>query len=144
MRWLKNPMANARYVAVITTICAAMLIVCSVFATRYSSFLSDSWWALFILSLNMKFVEMALIVVAIVIDTLSSLRRDRYDEYQIVILEKIFSSMVFFTAVLFPLTLVVLILAPMHFVETIFALILLQWIVMIVTELWYLILHYRG
>lgn len=43
MRRLKNPMANALYVAVITTICAAMLIVCSVFATRFNSLLSDSW-----------------------------------------------------------------------------------------------------
>lgn len=37
-----------------------------------------------------------MIVVAIIIDTLSALHRDRYDEYQIVILEKIFLFHVFF------------------------------------------------
>ena len=48
-----------------------------------------------------------------------------------------------FTAVLFPLSLVVLILTPIYFVETIFALILFQWIVMVITELLYLITNYK-
>ena len=94
----------------------------------YENLLSDSGWASFIISQNMKFVGIGMIGVAIIVDTLSALRRKRYDEYQIVLLEKVFLFNGLFTAVLFPLSLVVLILAPMYFVETIFALILFQWI----------------
>ena len=139
MRWLKNPMANAVYVALITAIYAAIFIVSSEFVMSYENLLSDSGWASFIISQNMKFVGIGMIGVAIIVDTLSALRRKRYDEYQIVLLEKVFLFNGLFTAVLFPLSLVVLILAPMYFVETIFALILFQWGVMAITELLYLI-----
>ena len=91
----------------------------------------------------MKFVGIGMIGVAIIVDTLSALRRKRYDEYQIVLLEKVFLFNGLFTVVLFPLSLVVLILAPMYFVETIFALILFQWGVMAITELLYLITNYK-
>ena len=121
MRWLKNPMANAAYVALITAIYAAIFIVSSEFVMSYENLLSDSGWASFIISQNMKFVGIGMIGVAVIVDTLSALRRKRYDEYQIVLLEKVFLFNGFFTAVLFPLSLVVLILAPMYFVETIFA-----------------------
>ena len=137
MRWLKNPMANAVYVALITAIYAAIFIVSSEFVMSYENLLSDSGWASFIISQNMKFVGIGMIGVAIIVDTLSALRRKRYDEYQIVLLEKVFLFNGLFTAVLFPLSLVVLILAPMYFVETIFALILFQWGVMAITELCY-------
>ena len=139
MRWLKNPMANAVYVALITAIYAAIFIVSSEFVMSYENLLSDSGWASFIISQNMKFVGIGMIGVA----TLSALRRKRYDEYQIVLLEKVFLFNGLFTAVLFPLSLVVLILAPMYFVETIFALILFQWGVMAITELLYLITNYK-
>ena len=143
MRWLKNPMANAVYVALITAIYAAIFIVSSEFVMSYENLLSDSGWASFIISQNMKFVGIGMIGVAIIVDTLSALRRKRYDEYQIVLLEKVFLFNGLFTAVLFPLSLVVLILAPMYFVETIFALILFQWGVMAITELLYLITNYK-
>ena len=136
MRWLKNPMANAVYVALITAIYAAIFIVSSEFVMSYENLLS-------IISQNMKFVGIGMIGVAIIVDTLSALRRKRYDEYQIVLLEKVFLFNGLFTAVLFPLSLVVLILAPMYFVETIFALILFQWGVMAITELLYLITNYK-
>lgn len=143
MRWLKNPMANAIYVAVITAIYAAIFIASSEFVTSYSNMLSDSWWASFIMSHNMKFVGIVIIGVAIIVDTLSAIRQKRYDEYQIVLLEKVFLFNGLFTAVLFPLSVAVLILAPMYFVETIFALILFQWVVMAFTELLYLIMNYK-
>ena len=41
------------------------------------------------------------------------------------------------------LSLIVLIFAPVYFVETIFALIFFQWVVMMITELWYLITNYK-
>lgn len=143
MRWMKNPMANAVYVASITAIYAAIFIVSSEFVTNYENFLSDSGWASFIMSQNMKYVGVGMIVVAMIVDTLSAIRRKRYDEYQIVLLEKVFLFNGLFTAVLLPLSLVVLILVPMYFVETIFALILFQWIVMAITELMYLITNYK-
>ena len=128
MRWLKNPMANAVYVALITAIYAAIFIVSSEFVMSYENLLSDSGWASFIISQNMKFVGIGMIGVAIIVDTLSALRRKRYDEYQIVLLEKVF----LFNG-----------LAPIYFVETIFALILFQWGVMAITELLYLITNYK-
>ena len=143
MRWMKNPMANAVYVASITAIYAAIFIVSSEFVTNYENFLSGSGWASFIMSQNMKYEGVGMIVVAMIVDTLSAIRRKRYDEYQIVLLEKVFLFNGLFTAVLLPLSLVVLILAPMYFVETIFALILFQWIVMAITELMYLITNYK-
>lgn len=90
MRWLKNPMANAAYVALITAIYAAIFIVSSEFVMSYENLLSDSGWASFIISQNMKFVGIGMIGVAVIVDTLSALRRKRYDEYQIVLLEKVF------------------------------------------------------
>ena len=143
MRWMKNPMANAVYVASITAIYAAIFIVSSEFVTNYENFLSDSGWASFIMSQNMKYVGIGMIVVAMFVDTLSAIRRKRYDEYQIVLLEKVFLFNGLFTAELLPLSLVVLLLAPMYFVGTIFALILFQWIVMAITELMYLITNYK-
>ena len=95
------------------------------------------------LIVTLIFVGIGMIGVTIIVDTLSALRRKRYDEYQIVLLEKVFLFNGLFTAVLFPLSLVVLILAPMYFVETIFALILFQWGVMAITELLYLITNYK-
>lgn len=83
-------MANAVYVALITAIYAAIFIVSSEFVMSYENLLSDSGWASFIISQNMKFVGIGMIGVAIIVDTLSALRRKRYDEYQIVLLEKVF------------------------------------------------------
>ena len=143
MRWLKNPMVNAIYVALITAIYAAIFIVSSEFVMSYSNLLSESWWASFIISRNMKFVGVGMISVSIIVDILSAIRRKRYDEYQIVLLEKVLLSNGVFTAVLFPFSLTVLILAPVYFVETIFALIFFQWVVMMITELWYLITNYK-
>lgn len=88
MSGLKNPMANAIYVALITAIYAAIFIASSEFVTSYDNLLSNSWWAVFIKSQNMKFVGIGMIGVTIIVDTLSALRRKRYDEYQIVLLEK--------------------------------------------------------
>ncbi|MEE0543727.1 MAG: hypothetical protein UC771_04435 [Faecalibacterium sp.] len=78
MRWLKNPMANAAYVALITAIYAAIFIVSSEFVMSYENLLSDSGWASFIISQNMKFVGIGMIGVAVIVDTLSALRRKRY------------------------------------------------------------------
>lgn len=143
MRGLKNPMANAIYVALITAIYAAIFIASSEFVTGYGNLLSNSWWAAFIKLQNMKFVGIGMIGVTVIIDTLSALRRKRYDEYQIVLLEKVFLFNGLFTSILFPLSLIVLIFASAYFVETIFALISFQWIVMMITELWYLITNYK-
>ena len=41
MRWLKNPMANAAYVALITAIYAAIFIVSSELVMSYENLLSD-------------------------------------------------------------------------------------------------------
>lgn len=143
MKWLKNPMANAIYVAGITAIYAAVFIVSSEFTDSYSSLLSGSWWASFITSQSMKFVGIGMIGGAIAVDILSAFRKRGYDEYQIVVLEKVFLFNGMFTAVAFPLSLAVLALAPAYFVEAVFALVLVQWAVMMTTELLYLIINYK-
>ena len=66
MRWLKNPMANAAYVALITAIYAAIFIVSSELVMSYENLLSDSGWASFIISQNMKFVGIGMIGVAVI------------------------------------------------------------------------------
>ena len=86
MRWLKHPMSNAVYVALITAVYAAIFIVSSEFTTNYETLLSNSWWAYFIASKGIKFVGVGMIGIAIVIDILSALRRKKYDEYQVIVL----------------------------------------------------------
>ena len=134
MKLLKNPMTNAIYIASITAIYAMIFIVSSEFVLKYVHLLSNSWWSLFIQSKNMKFLGLGMIIIAIIIDTLSALRRKKYDEYQIIALEKIILFNGLFLTIIFPLSLLVLIFIPMYFVETIFALILFQWIGIIITE----------
>ena len=89
MKSLKNPMTNAIYIALITAIYAIIFIVSSEFVFKYDHFLSDSRWSLFIQNKNMKYVGLGMIGVAIIIDTFSALRRKKFDEYQIITLEKI-------------------------------------------------------
>lgn len=60
-------MANAVYVALITAIYAAIFIVSSEFVMSYENLLSDSGWASFIISQNMKFVGIGMIGVAIIV-----------------------------------------------------------------------------
>ena len=45
MRWLKNPMANAVYVTLITAIYAAIFIVSSEFVMSYEIFFLTGGWA---------------------------------------------------------------------------------------------------
>ena len=138
MKSLKNPMTNAIYIALITAIYAIIFIVSSEFV-----FLSDSRWSLFIQNKNMKYVGLGMIGVAIIIDTFSALRRKKFDEYQIITLEKIMLFNGSFLNIIFPLSLFILIFVPAYFVETIFFFILFQWLCMIITEITYLIKNYK-
>ena len=128
MKSLKNPMTNAIYIASITAIYAMIFIVSSEFVSKYAYWLSDSWWSLFIQNKNMKFIGLGMIGIAIIIDIFSVLRRKKYDEYQIIALEKIMLFNGLFITIIFPLSLFILIFAPIYFVETIFAFILFQWL----------------
>lgn len=143
MRWLKHPMSNAVYVALITAVYAAIFIVSSEFTTNYETLLSNSWWAYFIASNGIKFVGVGMIGIAIVIDILSALRRKKYDEYQVIVLEKVLLINGFFAAILFPLSLFALVFAPTYFVEITFGFILLQWVVIVIIEISYLIKNYK-
>ena len=117
---IKNPMTNAIYIALITAIYAIIFIVSSEFVFKYDHFLSDSRWSLFIQNKNMKYVGLGMIGVAIIIDTFSALRRKKFDEYQIITLEKIMLFNGSFLNIIFPLSLFILIFVPAYFVETIF------------------------
>lgn len=119
MKSLKNPMTNAIYIASITAIYAMIFIVSSEFVSKYAYWLSDSWWSLFIQNKNMKFIGLGMIGIAIIIDIFSALRRKKYDEYQIIALEKIMLFNGLFITIIFPLSLFILIFAPIYFVETI-------------------------
>ncbi len=140
MKSLKNPMTNAIYIALITAIYAIIFIVSSEFVFKYDHF---SRWSLFIQNKNMKYVGLGMIGVAIIIDTFSALRRKKFDEYQIITLEKIMLFNGSFLNIIFPLSLFILIFVPAYFVETIFFFILFQWLCMIITEITYLIKNYK-
>lgn len=90
-----------------------------------------------------KYVGLGMIGVAIIIDTFSALRRKKFDEYQIITLEKIMLFNGSFLNIIFPLSLFILIFVPAYFVETIFFFILFQWLCMIITEITYLIKNYK-
>lgn len=142
MKLLKNPMTNAIYMATITAIYAAIFIVSSEFVSNYANLLSNSWWSSFISNKNMKYLGVGMISIAIIIDILSALRRKKFDEYQIIALEKIMLFNGIFMAVLFPLSVFILVFLPTYFVETVFALILFQWGVIAITEVVYLFKNY--
>lgn len=143
MKWLKNPMSNAFFIAAITAIYAAIFIVASEFIMNYKNLLSSSWWANFIASGNLKFVGLIMIGVAIIIDGISAMRGKRYDEYQILSLERGLTLNGLFAAAVMPLSLMVLVFSPNHFVEIIFALIFVQWLAMMIAEFMYLVLNYK-
>ena len=143
MKSLKNPMTNAIYIALITAIYAIIIIVSSEFLFKYYHFISDRRFSLFIQKKNMKYVGLGMIGVAIIIDTFSALRRKKFDEYQIITLEKIMLFNGSFLNIIFPLSLFILIFVPAYFVETIFFFILFQWLCMIITEITYLIKNYK-
>ena len=84
-----------------------------------------------------------MIGIAIIIDIFSALRRKKYDEYQIIALEKIMLFNGLFITIIFPFSLFILIFAPIYFVETIFAFILFQWLCMVITEVLYLFKNYK-
>ena len=143
MKSLKNPMTNAIYIASITAIYAMIFIVSSEFVSKYAYWLSDSRWSLFIQNKNMKFIGLGMIGIAIIIDIFSALRRKKYDEYQIIALEKIMLFNGLFITIIFPFSLFILIFAPIYFVETIFSFILFQWLCMVITEVLYLFKNYK-
>ena len=111
--------------------------------SKYAYWLSDSRWSLFIQNKNMKFIGLGMIGIAIIIDIFSALRRKKYDEYQIIALEKIMLFNGLFITIIFPFSLFILIFAPIYFVETIFAFILFQWLCMVITEVLYLFKNYK-
>ena len=84
-----------------------------------------------------------MIGIAIIIDIFSALRRKKYDEYQIIALEKIMLFNGLFITIIFPFSLFILIFAPIYFVETIFAFILFQWLCTVITEVLYLFKNYK-
>ena len=143
MKSLKNPMTNAIYIASITAIYAMIFIVSSEFVSKYAYWLSDSRWSLFIQNKSMKFIGLGMIGIAIIIDIFSALRRKKYDENQIIPLEKIMLFNGLFITIIFPFSLFILIFAPIYFVETIFAFILFQWLCMVITEVLYLFKNYK-
>ena len=143
MKSLKNPMTNAIYIASITAIYAMIFIVSSEFVSKYAYWLSDSRWSLFIQNKNMKFIGLGMIGIAIIIDIFSALRRKKYDEYQIIALEKIMLFNGLFITIIFPFSLFILIFAPIYFVETIFAFIIFQCLCRVITEVLYLFKNYK-
>lgn len=142
MKCLKNPIANAFYLALLTAVYATALIVSSEFTEKYATMLSNSQWATFIANGHTKYVGIYMICIAIVVNILSALRRKRYDEYQISILQKVLVFNGFLASILFPLTIVVLVFMPICFVEIIFAFMIIQWCIVIITEIVYLCRNY--
>lgn len=142
MKCLKNPMTNAFYLALITAIYAAIFIASSEFTQHYEILLSDSQWASFIAHGNLKYVGMCMIGVAILIDVLSAFRRKKYDEYQTSILEKVLIFNGIFASLLFPLSAIMLVFAPTYFLEVVLALIVVQWVIIIITEVFYFLKNY--
>jgi len=142
MKILKNPMANAFYLALTTAIYAAVLIISSEFLSSNPLHVSNSAWSKFITQGNLKFVGLCMIGITVVVDLLSALRRKRFDEYQISILEKNLLINGMLAVVLLPIAAFSLIFIPCYSVEFVFACMLLQWLIMIGVEIIYLVKNY--
>jgi hypothetical protein len=132
-------MVNALYLALITAIYAAILIISSVYVKGSMKFFSDSKWSEFIIQGNLKFVGLCMIAIVILIDLFSALSLKRFDEYHTSILSKnlIFNGIV--AVLLFPIAIGVLVAAPIYFAETVFALMIFQWFVIVAIAIIYLI-----
>ena len=132
-------MVNALYLALITAIYAAVLIISSVYVKGSLKFFSDSKWSVFITRGNLKYIGFGMIGIVILIDLFSALCLKRFDEYRTSILSKnlIFNGIV--AVILLPIATSVLIAAPIYFAETVIACMIVQWFVIVAIDIIYLI-----
>lgn len=144
MRWLKNPMANAVWMALITAVYAAVFLISAACAESYGPWLSDSWWGAFIRNGGMGWLGLGMLAAAAAVDILSVWRRKNYDEYQILALERLMLVSGLLAVLLLPLSLLLLIFAPQHCIEGMFALLLLHWLALVLLELWYFTRNYGA
>ena len=144
MRWLKNPMANAVWMALITAVYAAVFLISAACAESYGHWLSDSWWGTFIRNGGMGWIGLGMLAVAVAVDILSVWRRKNYDEYQILALERLMLLSGLLAVLLLPLSLLLLIFAPQHGIEGMLALLLLHWLILVLLELWYFTRNYGA
>ncbi len=135
-------MANALYLAIITASYAAVLIISSEHVSVGMNFFSGSVWSEFIMQGNLKHVGLGMIGVTVLVDFCSALRLKRFDEYHTSILGKNLILNGMLAVLLLPIALCIFIAAPEYFVETVFALLIFQWFVIVVIDITNLI-RYR-
>lgn len=141
MNILRNPMVNSFWLAFLSAVYGAIMIIASK-QLNITSFGSNNIISRLMSSKNALFIGLFMIFTATIIDVLSVFRRKKYDEYQVKQLEKTIIVNGLVTTLIVPILVCGIVFFPLYGLEIIFILFLLQWIVLVISEVYYLINNY--
>ena len=148
MKYLNKSIGNAAFIGVMSAIYSFIFI----FTSNHIEFLrllsntntlqSDFWngWAAFIRGGNMKYIGYAIIILTLIIlISVLSKARKRYDEYQISILSKCLIVVGLLTILMIPIFMIQILSDPSYAIETIFLFGVVQWVSVLIMYTIYVI-----
>lgn len=151
MTLLKNPKANAFFIAIISIIYALLFIITSNhmefkrFLSHSSTLNSRFWnlWSDFISDGNMIYFGYVIIILAVVNVLLLLLKKKKYDEYQVNILAKGLIAAGIISIIMLPIACILVISDPNYVIEILFLLLTLQWTGTLVVDLIYTAKYFK-
>ena len=148
MKILKHPIVNAMFISLMSAVYSFLFI----FSSNHTEFLrllsnsdtlqSDFWngWSDFIKVGNMRYIGYAIIILTLVILLIMLIKpTKKYDEYQISILSKSLVVAGVLSILIIPIIMIMILSDPNYAIETIFLFAVIQWFVVLVTDIIYVI-----
>lgn len=148
MKILKHPIVNAMFISLMSAVYSFLFI----FTSNHIEFLrllsnsdtlqSDFWngWSDFIKVGNMRYIGYAIIILTLVILLIMLIKpTKKYDEYQISILSKSLVVAGVLSILIIPIIMIMILSDPNYAIETIFLFAVIQWFVVLVTDIIYVI-----
>lgn len=152
MRILRNPRINALLISIVSVFYTILFI----FTSNHVEFMrllsssktlnSDFWngWSVFIQNGNMKYIGYVIIALTLVIIVLTTLRKQKYDEYQVNILEKGLITAGIITVFMLPMALLLVLSDGNYVIESLFLLLTIQWLGVLATDLIYTAKYFKS
>ncbi len=152
MRILRNPRINALLISIVSVFYAILFI----FTSNHVEFMrllsssktlnSDFWngWSVFIQNGNMKYIGYVIIALTLVIIVLTILGKQKYDEYQVNILEKGLITAGIITVFMLPMALLLVLSDRNYVIESLFLLLTIQWLGVLATDLIYTAKYFKS
>lgn len=148
MKILKHPIVNAMFISLMSAVYSFLFI----FTSNHIEFLrllsnsdtlqSDFWngWSDFIKAGNMRYIGYAIIILTLVILLIMFIKpTKKYDEYQRSILSKSLVVAGVLSILIIPIIMIMILSDPNYAIETIFLFAVIQWFVVLVTDIIYVI-----